>query len=125
MAGATGVSALVLLASGLPGHAKLRSDLRPADALADGSLDEDRQFFLGFVSLDPRLPDSLKQLGLGQLADSPRRIWLGRGRPIAPIRLNLPGPTRCLLLRLAHPTSMRSGADNPVLTEPCWQTSPM
>ncbi len=68
------VSALVLLASGLPRHAQLRSDLRPADALADGSLDEDRQFFLGFVSLDPRLPDSLKQLGLGQLADSPRMI---------------------------------------------------
>jgi hypothetical protein len=74
MSGTTGVSALVLLASSLPGHAQLRSDLRPADALADGSLDEDRQFFLGFVSLDPRLPDSLKQPGLGQLADSPRRI---------------------------------------------------
>jgi hypothetical protein len=61
MAGTTGVSPLVLLASGLPGHAKLRSDLRPSDALADGSVDEDRQFFLGFVSLDPRLPDPLKQ----------------------------------------------------------------
>jgi hypothetical protein len=68
------MSALVLLASGLPGHADLRSDLRPSDALADGSLDEDREFFLGFVSPHPRLPDPLKELGLGQLADSARRI---------------------------------------------------
>jgi hypothetical protein len=54
------MSALVLLASGLPGHTELRSDLRPSDALADGSVDEDRQFSLGFVSHNPRLPDSLK-----------------------------------------------------------------
>jgi hypothetical protein len=68
------MSALVPLPRTLPGHPELGSDPRPADALADGSLDEHRQFFLGFVSLDPRLPDSLKQLGLGQLADSARRI---------------------------------------------------
>ena len=74
LAGAGGMSALILLARALPGHPELRSDLRPADALIDGSLDEHRQFFLGFVSLDPRLPDPLKQPGLGQLADSPRRI---------------------------------------------------
>jgi hypothetical protein len=74
LAGALGMSALVPLARALPGHAKLRSDLRPADALADSSLDEHRQFFLGFVSLDARLPDPLKQLGLEQFADSPCRI---------------------------------------------------
>lgn len=118
MAGTTGVSALVLLASSLPRHAKLSGDLRPADALADGSLDEDRQFFLGFVSLKPRLPDSLKQHDLGHLAHSPHRIWLGGGGPLSPILLDLPGPTRRLLFRLAHPTSMRSGADRPVLSEP-------
>lgn len=93
LAGASGMSALVLLASGLPGHASLRSDRRPSDALADGSVDKDRQFFLGSVSLDPRLPDSLKQFGLGHLADSPRRIWLGRSGPLAPIRMNLPERT--------------------------------
>jgi hypothetical protein len=117
------MSALILLARALPRHPELRSDLRPADALTDGSLDEHRQFFLGFVSLDPRLPDPLKHPGPGQLADSPCRIYLGRGYPLAPIRMNLPGPTRRLLLRLTHSTSMRSAADSPVLSEPRQQNS--
>ena len=57
VAGAAGMAALVLLAGCLPGHAKLRGDLRPPEALADGRFDELRQFCLGLVSLDPNLPD--------------------------------------------------------------------
>jgi hypothetical protein len=57
VADAVGMAALVLLAGRLPGHAKLRGNLRPPNALADGGLDEHRQFCRGIVSLDPGVPD--------------------------------------------------------------------
>jgi hypothetical protein len=107
------VSALVLLASSLPGHAKLRRDLRPADALTDGRVDEHREFCLGIVSLETHQPDSLKQVGIGELADATCR-WLGRG--CTPIWLQLPGTTH-LLPRFAHANRMRGGADTLVLSQ--------
>ena len=72
MADTARMAALVLLTSCLPGHAKLRGDLRPPEALADGGVDEHRQLRFGIVSLDPDLPDLLQQLGRGQLDDSLR-----------------------------------------------------
>lgn len=42
VAGAAEMAALVLLTGCLPGHAELGGDLRPAEALADGSVDEHR-----------------------------------------------------------------------------------
>jgi len=38
----TEMAALVLLTGCLPGHAEMGGDLRPADSLADGSVDEHR-----------------------------------------------------------------------------------
>jgi hypothetical protein len=48
-----------LLADCLPGHAELRGNLWPPDTLADGGVDEFRQFCFGVVSLDPDVPDLL------------------------------------------------------------------
>jgi hypothetical protein len=59
VADAVGMAALVLLAGCLPGNAKLRSDLRPPEAMADSGVDEHRQFCFGIISLDPDLPDLL------------------------------------------------------------------
>ena len=59
-ANASGMATLVLLTGCLPGHTKLRGDLRPPDALADGSVDEHRELCLGIVSIDPDVPDSLQ-----------------------------------------------------------------
>jgi hypothetical protein len=95
-----------LLTGCLPGHAKLRGDLRPPDVLADGSVDEHRQFCLGIVSLDPDEPDLLQQLGRGQLGDSLRRARLARGCRIAPVRPRLPSSLAGLCLDL--------------LTSPAW-----
>lgn len=79
IADAIGMAALLLLTGCLPGHTKLRGDLRPSDSLADGSVDEHRQLCLGIVSLDPDLPDLLQQLGRGQLGDSLRGARLAHG----------------------------------------------
>lgn len=116
VADAIGMAALVLLTGCLPGHTKLRGDLRPSDSLADGSVDEHRQLCLGIVSLDPDLPDLLQQLGRGQLGDSLRGARLARG--IAPVRPRLPGSRDRLVPRLAHQSSMRTGSHNRVPRDP-------
>jgi hypothetical protein len=54
-----GMAAQVLLAGCLPSHAKLRGNLWPPKPLADGGVDEFRQFCFGVVSLDPGVPDLL------------------------------------------------------------------
>jgi hypothetical protein len=59
VAATVGMAAQVLLAGCLPGHAELRGNLWPPDTLADGGVDEFRQFCFGVVSLDPDVPDSL------------------------------------------------------------------
>lgn len=118
VADAIGMAALVLLTRCLPGHTKLRGDLRPSDSLADGSVDEHRQLCLGIVSLDPDLPDLLQHLGRGQLGDSLRRARLPRGCRIAPVRPRLPGSRDRLVPRLAHQSSMRIGRHNRVPREP-------
>ena len=59
VAAPVGMAAQVLLAGCLPGHAELRGNLWPPDTLADGGVDEFRQFCFGVVSLDPGVPDSL------------------------------------------------------------------
>ena len=118
VADAIGMAALVLLTGCLPGHTKLRGDLRPSDSLADGSVDEHRQLCLGIVSLDPDLPDLLQQLGRGQLGDSLRGARLARGCRIAPVRPRLPGSRDRLVLRLAHQSSMQIGSHNRVPRDP-------
>jgi hypothetical protein len=53
------MTAQVLLAGGLSGHAKLRGDLRPSNAQADCGVDKDRQFSFSLVSLDSDVLDLL------------------------------------------------------------------
>jgi hypothetical protein len=60
--GVLAVATLVMLACGLPGDAKLCGDLRPADANADGVVDQHRKLRLGLFSHEPDALDLLEQL---------------------------------------------------------------
>jgi len=110
---ATGMAALVLLPSSLPGDTELHGDLRPSNALTDRRVDEHRELRVGVVSLETHDPDALKQLGFGQLGHASGRTRLRHSCALG--ELNLPRPPRSFRSRLAHPISMRLGADTPVL----------
>jgi hypothetical protein len=56
------VTALVMLAGRLPGHAKLDGDLRPADPEIHGVVDQLRQIRLCLLLCDPGELDFLQQL---------------------------------------------------------------
>jgi len=109
---ATGMAALILLASGLPGHTQLHRNLRPADAFTDGRVDKRREFCLRVVSLETHDPDPLQQLGLGKMADAWRRTRQGHSCTLG--ELNVLRPPRRLRSRLTHLSRMRIDADTPV-----------
>jgi len=62
-AGAASVATPVVLACRLPGDSEAGSDLWPPDALADGIVDERREFCLCLVPHVPGVLDLLKHLG--------------------------------------------------------------
>ena len=89
--GAVAVTALIVLASCLPGHAKLDGDLRPSDAEADGVVDERRKLRLCLLLRNPGSPDPFQHLrtrhpgNLQRLTGQFRWCW-------PPVRLRLPDP---------------------------------
>jgi hypothetical protein len=111
--GAITMTALVLLAGRLPGHAKLSSDLRPSDAQVDSVVDQHCEFRLCLLLRDPGAPDSLQHLG-----GSHRRIPLRQDMRLRECLGLRPGCT-CLALgpdrrfRLPMRSSMRARYDNP------------
>jgi hypothetical protein len=87
------VSALVVLASGLPADTQALSDVWPRDPLADRVVDQQRQCGVQLVSLQPYLADPLQHLRCRQARDLFRRA----GRCRWPFDLVIPprlGPSR-------------------------------
>jgi hypothetical protein len=59
------VAALIVLASCLPGHAKLGGDLRPSEAEVNGVVDKCRKLRLCLLLRNPGAPDPLQHLRRG------------------------------------------------------------
>lgn len=118
MVPAAGMMAQVLLAGSLSRDAEPRCDLRPSNALTDGSLDKDRQLSFSLVSLDPDVLDLLQQVRSRQSSRSLRRARLTSRLLSASSWWHASGSRCRLALRSAHAASMRAATDISVLRIP-------
>ena len=118
MVGVVPVAALVLLAGSLPGYAEPCGDLRPADAQADGVVDEQGQFRFRLLLRDAHTLDALQHLRGGHAGNSLRKAWrFHRRHSVLPVRLRLLPFGARLTLRPGHVTRLPARCGQHTLSE--------